>query len=62
VKRGWKSHRGSKWADVHTSLSKYRVRSNTTPFQNRQSSNIQRKKSKIELTSKEINSKLNPGI
>jgi len=22
VKRGWKSHRGTKWADVHTSLSK----------------------------------------
>jgi len=44
VKRGWKSYRGTKWADVHTSPSKYRVRSNMTPFQNRQSSNIERRK------------------
>jgi len=62
VKRGWKSQRGTKWADVQTSPSKYRVRSNTTLFQNRQRSNIQRIKSKIKLTSIEIKSKLNPGI
>jgi len=44
VKRGWNSHTGKKWADVDTSPSKYRVRSNTTPFQNRQSSDIQTRK------------------